>query len=484
MTRRRAALAALAFTLIGAVRVVSTYGVFSHTIDEPDHLAAGMQWLDQGKYTYEDQHPPLARVFGAIGPYLAGERWHKDQDAYREGYRILGFDTHYDRTLSLGRAGMLPFFLLAAAVVFLWGERAAGPWGACWATLLFTTLPPVLGHAGLITTDMAAAACTGAAALASLYWTDHPTVRRSLILGLTIGLAALAKFSCLLFLPAAWLAFYAILRGPVRWRLVPYIFGAAFLTVWAGYRFSFAGVEFLHLRLPAPRFFLGLNALWRHNQEGHLSYLLGKTSQSGFWYYYPTVLAIKTPLALLILSCWAALVRNRREVLIPLAFSLAILAAASLGRINIGVRHVLPLYLGLCVAGGAVAAQTRWRLVVALLITWQIAVGFRHHPDYLSYTNELAGKHPEQWVVDSDLDWGQDMNRLARAAQAGGSHRAGIHALQPDVLHFGWPPPAPCDPARSRKAVAWLECCQPHNCETLRHTQMGGPPPKRAGTHR
>jgi hypothetical protein len=51
--------------------VISTYTVFNHTIDEPDHLAAGMEWLPAGKYLYEDQHPPLARVMGALGPYLA-----------------------------------------------------------------------------------------------------------------------------------------------------------------------------------------------------------------------------------------------------------------------------------------------------------------------------------------------------------------------------------------------------------------------------
>ena len=375
MTRGKASLIALLFTFIGAARIVSTYAVFSHTIDEPDHLAAGMQWLDAGKYTYEDQHPPLARAFGAIGPYLAGERWHKDSDAYAEGYRILGFGPHYDRILNLGRAGILPFFFLAAAVVFLWAERVGGPWAACAATLLFTTLPPVLANAALLTTDMAAAACLGAAMLASLYWVDRPTRQRALLLGFTIGLAALAKFSCLLFLPAAWLLMYAIHRGSVKWKSLVFIASIACLTIWAGYRFSFARVEFLHVRLPAAHFFLGLNSLWQHNQQGHLSYLLGKTSPTGFWYYFPTVLAIKTPIALLILTIWSCFAVRRPEMLWPLVFSAAILGAASFSRINIGVRHVLPLYIGLCVAGGTIAAHTRWRWLAVLLIAVANHVG-------------------------------------------------------------------------------------------------------------
>jgi hypothetical protein len=86
--------------LIASARIVSTYTVFNHTVDEPAHLAAGMEWISAGKYLYEDQHPPLARVMGALGPYLAGERWHAGPDSYREGYRILGRDAHYDRTLA------------------------------------------------------------------------------------------------------------------------------------------------------------------------------------------------------------------------------------------------------------------------------------------------------------------------------------------------------------------------------------------------
>jgi hypothetical protein len=65
--------AALAILLIGigSLRIASTYRVFNHTIDEPDHLAAGMEWLDAGKYLFADDHTPLARICGALLPWLA-----------------------------------------------------------------------------------------------------------------------------------------------------------------------------------------------------------------------------------------------------------------------------------------------------------------------------------------------------------------------------------------------------------------------------
>ena len=48
------------------------------------------------------------------------------------------------------------------------------------------------------------------------------------------------------------------------------------------------------------------------------------------------------------------------------------------------------------------------------LVAWVAISGMAHHPDYLSYFNELGGDHPERIVVDSDLDWGQNIVRLSR----------------------------------------------------------------------
>jgi hypothetical protein len=65
----------------------------------------------------------------------------------------------------------------------------------------------------------------------------------------------------------------------------------------------------------------------------------------------------------------------------------------------------------------------RW--ILAGLLLWHVASGALQHPDYLAYANEIAGSHPENFVADSDLDWGQDMKRLAnRLRQAGATEVA------------------------------------------------------------
>ena len=56
--------------------------------------------------------------------------------------------------------------------------------------------------------------------------------------------------------------------------------------------------------------------------------------------------------------------------------------------------------------------------MATLLVGWQLVASVRTHPDYLAYFNELAGRHPERILVDSDLDDGQDLKRLADTLRA------------------------------------------------------------------
>ena len=441
LTLRRCALLAGLLIAIAALRIVSTYTVLSHTVDEPIHLGAGMEWLDQGTVTGEDAHPPLARALSAVGPYLAGARWAHTGNSMLDGLEVLGRDAHYDRMLALARLGILPLFVLAGTMVFLWahhmGGPQAGPLAGLIATFLFTTIPPVLAHAGQVTTDMAATAFTAAGAYAALLWAERPDRWRTILLGLTVGFGMIAKYSLLVFLPAIWGAMF-LFRWPgmrttlqlVRTRWPPALGAAAIacLVIWAGFRFSFGPLDFAGLRLPAPRFFDGLHMIWEHNENGHSSYILGQRHHFGVWYFFPVTLAVKTPLALLVLlgwSLWTAW-RKRLSVGAPLGYSAAILAIAMTSRINIGVRHVLPIYAGMAVIAGVGAAallrtgegpgtgaSKRWtQWLVFGLFGWQVVSGALAHPDYLSYTNEITRGRPENFVAESDLDWGQDMHRV------------------------------------------------------------------------
>ena len=57
---------------------------------------------------------------------------------------------------------------------------------------------------------------------------------------------------------------------------------------------------------------------------------------------------------------------------------------------------------------------------------WLTVSSLRAHPDYIPYFNEAAGPHPERILVDSDLDWGQDIKRLVWK----------LHELKVDHVYF------------------------------------------------
>ena len=182
--------------------------VLAHTVDEPIHLGAGIEWLDHGTVTGDASHPPLARGLSAVGPYLAGARWTHSGNTMQDGLDVLGRDAHYDRMLALARLGVLPLFLFACLMVFLWGNHTGGPLAGLIATFLFTTIPPVLAHAGQVTTDMAATAFAAAGAYAALRWAERPDRLRTVLLGLALGFGIMAKYSLVVFLPAIWFAMY------------------------------------------------------------------------------------------------------------------------------------------------------------------------------------------------------------------------------------------------------------------------------------
>src|ERR1700749_606173 len=123
--RLRLAPLGLALTvLLASFLAASTWQIYSHTWDEPEHLAAGLELLDRGKYEYDTEHPPIARALIALGPYLAGARSFgtPPPDGVQEGIDILYAGGHYDRTLTLARLGTLPFLAVLLLSMWLWAR--------------------------------------------------------------------------------------------------------------------------------------------------------------------------------------------------------------------------------------------------------------------------------------------------------------------------------------------------------------------------
>ena len=174
--------------------------------------------------------------------------------------------------------------------------------------------------------------------------------------------------------------------------------------------------------LPAPEFFRGLGDALTHDRHWHPAFLLGHFGRTGWWYYFPVALAVKTPIAFLIMLAVGIFVclrkRARLSYLLPLAFSLGILLPAMVGRIDIGIRHIEPIYISLSIIAALGLVQLlQWShteaacaLTAGVLVIWMIVSVVAHHPTIWL----ISTGSPQEILVDSNYDWGQDLKLLSK----------------------------------------------------------------------
>ena len=378
--------------VVASLRIASTYRVFSDTADEANHVGAGLDLYQNHRYVVQLENPPLPRLVLAAAPYLGGMRRDMNVDFSHQLQSVFA-NGKYERDLVLARAGNLLFFVLAALGVWFLARRVLDETQALIALALFTTQPVILGYSGLATHDTAAMAGTAVGLLAFVRWLDEPSWKRAAVFGVAYGFGALCKFSCPLFVAAGCAVLLLFRRrNPLQLLIAPV---TAFATIAAGYAF--------HL---GP-FFQGMRGIFALDREGFLSYALGHYATHGWWWYFPLAFAIKTTLALLLLFLAGAFFGNREWTLVTVAMILPALPSS----LDLGVRYVLPLYVPFSIA---VAAMCRRRIAVALLLAWHLVASTLAHPDYFPYFNEIAVRQPQRFLADSNLDWGQDLLRLAR----------------------------------------------------------------------
>jgi len=451
--------------------IIGTYPLLSHTSDEPAHIAAGMELLDRGTFTYEQQHPPSARLAVALGPYLLGVRSYGADNIGDEGLAILYTSGDYLHTLRAARLGVLPFFVALVSITWVWAHRHFGTIAGAVTALILVTTPPLLAHAGLATTDIPVAAAFVAALFAFMRWLENPIASRAAILGAATALAITAKLSALAFLPVCFVITLALRWRSERDRSSPFSVSRNFPSTLAAGMAAFGVVVWVVYGCPADalqpfqQLWAGVQELVQHNARGHDSFFCGQVNHEGHWLFFPTVLLVKTPLPFLLLSGVGLLIvlgRHRREwrYVVPLASVVAILAVAITSRIRLGVRYILPLYPMLAMVAGIGAGclfmqPMKGRLVLAVLIIIQLTIAATNFPNYLAYFNVLAGTEPERLLVDSDLDWGQDINRVASDLRTRGIGRV-FAALQgnADLSRHGFPAHGDLD--WHQRATGWI----------------------------
>ncbi|GGX19694.1 hypothetical protein GCM10010383_57240 [Streptomyces lomondensis] len=218
------------------------------------------------------------------------------------------------------------------------------------------------------------------------------------------GLVALAAVA------VVWAA-YLVVDPRLRWtpeQHVPVVHGMRGLLVEA---------------LPFPEAYRdGMRVQFALENRPWQGFLYGRLYDGSLWYYLPAALLVKTPLGALALWVAGAVVvvavrRLRPAAPYVLAAPLVLLAAAMQGTRDLGTRYAvfLPLFLAVA-AGGLLVVRRRWVPAgVAVLVAFVAVSSLRTFPYYLPYSNEAFGGpgRTREWLHDSNVDWGQDLGRLA-----------------------------------------------------------------------
>jgi hypothetical protein len=482
----RAALLATAIALQAGLAVDSMRRN-SATFDEGAHLPAGYTYLALGDHRLNPEQPPLVKLLAAAPLLAARPLLRTDDRAWSEGRqwefgrRFLYRWNDADRLLFLGRLSVVALASCLLAAVFIETRGRFGDRAAALALLLAALSPDVLAHGSIVTTDLGLALFFFLSVAAFDRLVERATPVRLLVAGLALGAALATKFSAPILGPVlgALLVLAVLdgrpmdsaLAGPSRTitgvtargrhglLLLTGVTALAVGVVWSSYGFRHAlspdpavratlrtpldapaagllrqaAVTAANAGLLPEDYARGLVFVMTHS-EARSAFLLGRLSDHGFPHYFLVTFLLKTPVPLVLLAilagirAWRLPWRDRAFVWLPVVIYVGFTCTRGL---QIGHRHLLPVYPFLFVAAGeAAAALWSWRrpaglALAALLAVWYAAGTLLNHPHHLAYFNEVAGGPANGWrlLSDSNLDWGQDLKRLKAWMDAQGVAR-------------------------------------------------------------
>ncbi|MBK9181322.1 MAG: glycosyltransferase family 39 protein [Acidimicrobiales bacterium] len=465
------------------------------TVDEAVYIASGVTALTRHDLRLVPEQPPAAKVLAAV-PALLGRPVVPDSPSWDEADWFGYTEDFVDAQQEVGRldrvtflARLVPVLLAAGTSVslYLLGARLFGGWEGLLAAGLWLTLPLVLGHGHLATTDVPFALATVLAVLALTWLLERPGRGRALSLGAAVGAALLVRYTGLVLAGAVVAVVVVAGRRDLRRAAltVAVVLGVAWATVWVGVRVVAPAPPGGEARDVLEGFVrdgrdasllarVGTSVPWPLEYRAGLAYLeltaterpsyvLGRASEGRSAGYWAGAMAVKLPPTTVLvlaagLGSWALVPpeRRRRAALVLGVPAGALLLATVAQPRPIGTRYLLPVLALALVAAGPGVRLARWRAgqaALAALLVGQAALFLTASPHALAWTSPLF-RPGYRAISDSDLDWGQDLGRLAEWSA---TRRPTVAFVGPRGVGIEDIPGATeLDPARPDLVEGWL----------------------------
>ena len=414
---------------IGSVRLDSA------TSDEPAYIATGMIKLAAGRLDYFRDEPPLMNSLSAAPLVIAGYRlepfWNLESNHWAVGRRFLwhsGLDGH--RMLFLARLPTIALFVALIATMYWFVLRETqDPACAIAAAVLTGFCPNLMAHGRLATVDLAMSFFAFAATALFIVVIETGSVPAAIAMGVTSSAAILSKTSANILGPYFLILLVAALITRTDRKTLLTRFGIAVLSaIVFAEMFILAEARTWDVMRPFVEYAANLRAIHGWYSQGHTlpQFLLGRFSTTGFPQYYFVAFLLKTTIPALLLLAIGLFRGPRSSVLGPrftffavLLFVALFFTIAALGHLDLGIRYILPVYpfvyaaIGIGLRGPRPEARGLG-FAVALLLLWHAGENVASYPNYISYFNELIGskRNADKFLIDSNLDWGQDLRRL------------------------------------------------------------------------
>jgi hypothetical protein len=466
----------------------------SAIMDEVAHIPAGYSYVHYGDYRLNPEHPPLMKDLAGIPlqfMHLAFPvtvpAWATEVNGQWEaGWHFLyHIGNNADAILFWAR---LPLLLLAVGFGLYLYRLGLNRWGkavALLAVFFYAFSPNIIGHAGLVTTDVGASIFMFIALWAFVRFMQAPTRQNVILFSVAMALAQVTKFNGFLLYPFLGLLTLIMIgvsheKLSVWLRLKRYVglyLVACILSVgwiWGFYvPHTINMPESVQDRLiteslngdnvkglapyltslndspvmkPLVQYLLGIGMVFNRVSSGNVTYFNGEVSNQSYHLFFPELFLVKTQIPFLLLGLvamvtgvlafgrrrvrgfWHKLAASWRDR--PLewtlgSFALFYFLVAVAGNLNLGIRHIMPVYLPIFVLVAIATVRqarrlrgTHWAVAgfsaLAALLVWYGGSTALAYPSYISYFNELIGgsANAGRYFSDSSVDWGQDLRRL------------------------------------------------------------------------
>ena len=411
----------IAVTLLTIMFFLSFFSLknMSLTMDELAHLPAGYSYLTQKDYRMNPEHPPLVKDLSAVPLLFMHLNFPKDHPSWTEkganqvneqwwfGNQFLfhsGNDA--DKVIFFARLPMILLLLLLGWLIFYWARELGGNLVGLLSLSIFSFSPIFIAYGRLVATDVGATFGTVLASYFYLKFLKNPDKTNILWAGISLGIALLLKFSCVVLIPffilitliyafllQEKLSFKTVFKNLIKYALLFTLVSViAAFVIWPVYEFhllnyplekqikdskiilksnphqSLAKLDIEMIKNPLLRPFsyygLGILMVTQREAGGNTTYFLGKISGESWWYYFPVVYLLKNPIAfhlltliaiiyalfLLIQATWSkkllstlwSFLKDHFPEFSMLTFIAIYWYISMTGNLNIGVRHIMP----------------------------------------------------------------------------------------------------------------------------------------------